>query len=114
MERLGAKAGTQNIDRILRLPGTINLPNAPKRKHGRVACTASLIEFNDGVHGLDAFPLPPKEEPKPRARRPKAAPQELPLELRLMLGLTGESPGALGNAQPSALGLHPCGVAQGA
>ena len=26
MERLGAKAGTQNIDRILRLPGTLKFP----------------------------------------------------------------------------------------
>ena len=94
MERLDAKAGTQNIDRILRLPGTLNIPNAPKRKRGRVACTASLIEFNDGVHGLAAFPLappPPKEKPKPpRGRKP--APRELPQELRLMLGLIGESP----------------------
>ena len=59
-----------------------------------MACTASLIEFNDGVHGLAAFPLPPpppKEEPKPpRGRKP--APRELPQELRLMLGLTGKSP----------------------
>ena len=37
MLRLGSKAGTQNIDRILRLPGTINLPNKAKLKAGRVA-----------------------------------------------------------------------------
>jgi hypothetical protein len=35
MLRLGSKAGTQNIDRILRLPGTINLPNKAKLKAGR-------------------------------------------------------------------------------
>jgi hypothetical protein len=92
MERLGTKAGTQNIDRILRLPGTQNLPNATKRKAGRVVCSAGLIEFNDGVHDLAAFPPPPKDEPKPsRGRRP-APPQELPQELRLMLALAGESP----------------------
>ena len=56
MLRLGAKPGTQNIDRILRLPGTINLPNAKKRKEGRTECLAKLLWFNDVSYPLDAFP----------------------------------------------------------
>jgi Mesyanzhinovviridae DNA primase len=35
---LGGPKGTQNIDRILRLPGTINIPNAKKRQAGREQC----------------------------------------------------------------------------
>ena len=58
MERLGSVAGTQNIDRILRLPGGMNLPNETKRKKGRVPCMSRLLDANDGVHSLDAFPLP--------------------------------------------------------
>jgi hypothetical protein len=58
--RLGAAAGTQNIDRILRLPGTVNLPSAAKRKHGRTKCQAKLLWFDDNVSfDLDAFPAPP-------------------------------------------------------
>jgi hypothetical protein len=45
MVRLGAKAGTQNVDRILRLPGTTNLPTAKKLKDGRVPCPARLLAF---------------------------------------------------------------------
>jgi hypothetical protein len=66
MERLGAKAGTQNIDRILRLPGTTNLPNAKKRKAGRVPCPTKLLWFNGVSYGLEAFPVPKVERgPEP-------------------------------------------------
>jgi hypothetical protein len=57
MLRLGGKAGTQNIDRILRLPGTINLPNAAKLKAGRMPCPTRLISFNGTTYPLEAFPL---------------------------------------------------------
>jgi hypothetical protein len=58
MLRLGSKAGTQNIDRILRLPGTTNLPNKKKLNTGRVACPTRLIRFNGATYSLDAFPAP--------------------------------------------------------
>jgi hypothetical protein len=58
MLRLGAKPGTQNIDRILRLPGTKNLPNKAKRERGRIPCETKLLWFEDGACPLDAFPKP--------------------------------------------------------
>jgi predicted P-loop ATPase len=56
METLGSVAGTQNIDRILRLPGPINLPNAKKLRDGRVACQTKLILFNETACKLEDFP----------------------------------------------------------
>jgi hypothetical protein len=74
MVGLGAKAGTQNIDRILRLPGTTNLPNAAKKRNGRVPCRTKLLEFNDVAYPLDAFPLPAEKASsrgKTKAKRNK-------------------------------------------
>jgi hypothetical protein len=49
-----------NIDRIMRLPGTINVPDQKKIKKGRVARTARLVEYNDNVYPLTAFTPAPK------------------------------------------------------
>jgi predicted P-loop ATPase len=59
MERLGSVAGTQNIDRILRLPGTTNLPGKAKIEKGRKACQSSLLAYNElAVSELEKFPMP--------------------------------------------------------
>jgi AAA domain len=55
MRRLDAKAGTQNIDRILRLPGTVNLPTTAKLKRDRVPCPTKLIAFNGVSYPLELF-----------------------------------------------------------
>ena len=60
MLQLGAKAGTQNIDRVLRLPGTVNYPNKVKCKAGRVPCLSKLLRFDDVAYPLNAF-SPPSE-----------------------------------------------------
>jgi putative DNA primase/helicase len=83
MERLGSAAGTQNIDRILRLPGTLNLPNKAKRDKGRVPCLATLLWFNGVTCTLDDFPL---EAPPPQRGR-KGGSGKLPMELLTMLYL---------------------------
>ena len=41
--KFGGDAGTWNVDRVLRVPGTINWPNAEKRKLGRVPCMATVL-----------------------------------------------------------------------
>jgi hypothetical protein len=44
-----------NVDRILRLPGSINRPNSKKRKKGRVESRAEVLWFDDTVYPLSAF-----------------------------------------------------------
>src|SRR5262249_9220744 len=53
--KLGGTAGTQNVDRILRVPGTINLPNKKKREENRVACPTKSLSFNGTSYPLELF-----------------------------------------------------------
>lgn len=45
-----------NVDRIMRLPGTINIPDAKKKKAGRVETLATCLEFNKNrVYDISEF-----------------------------------------------------------
>jgi hypothetical protein len=71
---------TRNVDRILRVPGTINWPTPKKRKDGRVPAPCELIEATDVSYDLTQFTLaeaPAKKTPTKKntnkKRRQRAA-----------------------------------------
>ncbi|MES2145347.1 MAG: primase-helicase family protein [Pseudomonadota bacterium] len=50
-----------NADRIMRLPGTVNVPDAKKRKKGRTARLASVVEVDwTRLYRLDDLPSAPE------------------------------------------------------
>jgi hypothetical protein len=49
-----------NIDRIMRLPGTLNIPDAKKRKKGRTIALANVVEFNDNSYEISQFTKAPE------------------------------------------------------
>lgn len=58
---LTAASQCYNIDRIMRLPGTVNLPNEKKRRKGRVAAPALVVEAHwDRAYPLSAFTAAPR------------------------------------------------------
>lgn len=56
LEVLFGADNCHNIDRIMRLPGTINVPDAKKKKKGRTSTLATLEWFDEGaVYPLSDF-----------------------------------------------------------
>ena len=51
-----APPGTHNADRLLRLPGTINFPNAKKTAQGRITRQSSIVKLTDVRYPLERFP----------------------------------------------------------
>jgi hypothetical protein len=97
MERLGSKAGTQNIDRIMRLPGTTNIPTTAKLKRGRVPCPTRALAFNGSSYPLDAFATPHVDDDHPQQEKEHKQKQEDHPEDKLQriirLGENGEFKG---------------------
>jgi hypothetical protein len=65
-----------NRDRVMRLPGTVNLPSASKRARGRTARKASVIWQNGPTYTREYFAM--LVEPKAKMRT-KAATSRLPI-----------------------------------
>ncbi len=102
-----------DVSRLLRLPGTINMPNAKKRSKGRVPVTAYLVEADwtrtwsfkhDAIPALpdDIEPLPPSS-PKKRGEDESGVVETLPSKLRKLIQ-TGD-PKSFNNDR-SRLGWH--------
>ena len=66
----------ENLDRVMRVPGLVNFPNAAKRKRGRVMVPTELVEFHpERVYDVDQFPPAPAEAPKSKVpKKSKANP----------------------------------------
>lgn len=73
-----------NVDRILRLPGTINLPNAKKRKAGREPRLATLEAERSSWqrYSLGEFTAAPAENAAPAAGQGKVQLEGIPPRLR--------------------------------
>jgi hypothetical protein len=64
LERVFQADHCHNVDRIMRLPGTVNIPDDRKRRKGRTRAQATLIEFDaERSYALDMF----SQAPAPRA-----------------------------------------------
>jgi P4 family phage/plasmid primase-like protien len=75
LEELLSADRCHNVDRLLRLPGSINRPNAKKRGKGRIEILAEVIEFNDEAYDLHRFTKaePKGSSPRREAHRPAAS-----------------------------------------
>jgi len=69
---LGGDKGTQNLDRILRLPHTTNWPSKTKLARGRVPMESHLVDVNSHAYRLEDFPPLTDEERQQWAKTTKS------------------------------------------
>lgn len=104
---LGKQLGgdnTHNIDRIMRLPGTINLPNTKKAAAGRVPALAYILDEHwERTYSLDDFGSLPPNPPAGAATgevHPVDCPDSVPGELRAIIELGDDPTRPRGSEQP--------------
>lgn len=64
LEKVFGADHCHNVDRIMRIPGTINVPTARKLKKGRKPYLASLVEWNEVSYNIDQFTPAVRVQPK--------------------------------------------------
>jgi len=64
VERAFEGDSCHNVDRIMRLPGTVNRPNEVKRKKGRKPALAKVMWWTDAVYDLKDFTPAVRVQPK--------------------------------------------------
>lgn len=64
LERKFAGDHCHNVDRIMRIPHSWNMPSARKIKKGRFPVVAQLVHFNDAVYPLSTFTRAVRVQPK--------------------------------------------------
>jgi putative DNA primase/helicase len=73
----------RNLDRIMRVPGTINIPNKKKRDAGRTEALAGIVWTIDETYSLDDFKHLPAPPAKPTTKRATVTPdQDTPQRFR--------------------------------
>lgn len=71
----GADPACRNINRLMRVPGTINCPDRTKRKAGRVPALAHVVEADwDRRWSFETDPVPRLRNPVVRVERSSALP----------------------------------------
>lgn len=61
LEKVFGADHCHNVDRIMRLPGTVNVPNAKKAKKGRKPALARLVDWNEGAeYPIEKFMAAPR------------------------------------------------------
>lgn len=66
LERILGGDSCHNIDRIMRLPGTVNWPNEKKRKKGRSPAMANVVQLSGLTYSPSVFPLPSTQQEQDR------------------------------------------------